>query len=409
MKKVNWIVSIVFAVAITVCLFIGTEGKEAKAESYYTTENDLSLYVIAKDTPIYSYSQDSNKNLTINVSGHTFNTQRLASGTIASNYDFTYIKGEKPNTTTWSIRTYNASNVMQTSLLFTNQTETTVYKTVIVFDTEQDLQTFMTADNGKIGQQFQLLTDWLEMSQTTPPESGAVYPDISVTAYATYGSFPYDLEMLDTTYQNGQMTITINGNTMPIGLLIFFGREEDGDVAEWTPITMAELGSLRRDFMTVSYSGNIGQMSATAFISTSIENSANVIDLNDSTLYAGYWDTTGSYGSQPIYGLMMTVPSGIQGQVITLSFRNSDFMAGYNEGQRALSYDRTVTYNTGYAAGLATSETGSFHDLFTAVFDVPVQALWGMFDFTVSGVDVRAFVGSIILIGVVATIMRRFL
>lgn len=84
---------------------------------------------------------------------------------------------------------------------------------------------------------------------------------------------------------------------------------------------------------------------------------------------------------------------------------------GYDSGYSAGSTDGydsgyAYGYNVGHATGLTDSGEYSFMSLLGAVFDAPIKALMGLFNFNVLGVDMTSFVSSLFALCVIVVIIK---
>lgn len=81
---------------------------------------------------------------------------------------------------------------------------------------------------------------------------------------------------------------------------------------------------------------------------------------------------------------------------------------GYKEGYEN---GKDVGYNDGKADGYdkGMQDSGGFYSMIFAVFDAPIQVLTDMFNFEIFGVNMTAFVISIISIAVISFIVRMFI
>lgn len=82
-----------------------------------------------------------------------------------------------------------------------------------------------------------------------------------------------------------------------------------------------------------------------------------------------------------------------------LEGNQTGFNQGYSEGS-------SVGYNKGYSAGVNDSNQYTFMSLIGAVFDAPISAFRGLFNFEILGVNMTAFVSSLFALAVIVVIIK---
>lgn len=117
----------------------------------------------------------------------------------------------------------------------------------------------------------------------------------------------------------------------------------------------------------------------------------------DLTLYQDYgWS---SARMQPIFGSYI-LGGNDQG------FEQA-YLQGYNEAEKnKLTYGET-RYNAGVQDGIANANKYTFKGLISAVFDVPIQTIWGMLNFNILGVNILTLITSIVSLVIIIAIIRR--
>ena len=84
--------------------------------------------------------------------------------------------------------------------------------------------------------------------------------------------------------------------------------------------------------------------------------------------------------------------------------------ASYNAGYEAASADKNAygeqRYQAGKADGIASANEYTFERLISAVFDVPVQTVYGLFNFEILGVNILNFVLALLSLMVVVAILK---
>lgn len=85
------------------------------------------------------------------------------------------------------------------------------------------------------------------------------------------------------------------------------------------------------------------------------------------------------------------------------------YQEGFKQGQQEKEIYGITQYNKGKSDGIASANNYSFKSLITAVFDVPVQTLYGMLNFNILGINILSFVMSIISVILLIAIVKVFL
>lgn len=84
--------------------------------------------------------------------------------------------------------------------------------------------------------------------------------------------------------------------------------------------------------------------------------------------------------------------------------------SAYDEGYKAGTKDKNAygqsEFNRGKAEGIANANEYTFERLISAVFDVPVQTIYGMFNFEILGVNILNFVLALASLMVVVAILK---
>ncbi len=88
---------------------------------------------------------------------------------------------------------------------------------------------------------------------------------------------------------------------------------------------------------------------------------------------------------------------------------NEGYWSGYYEGIGEAQKSYQNGYITGKAEGLKAAQSADFTSLFSAVIGAPVNAFQSLFSFEVLGMDMRGFVGSLLMCAVVLIIIKIFL
>lgn len=89
---------------------------------------------------------------------------------------------------------------------------------------------------------------------------------------------------------------------------------------------------------------------------------------------------------------------------------NRTTQGAYDEGYKAGTKDKNAygqsEFNRGKAEGIANANEYTFERLISAVFDVPVQTIYGMFNFEILGVNILNFVLALASLMVVVAILK---
>lgn len=85
--------------------------------------------------------------------------------------------------------------------------------------------------------------------------------------------------------------------------------------------------------------------------------------------------------------------------------------SGYNTGyDTGLTEGREIGYTTGYGAGkadgLALGSDYTFMSLFSAIFDAPIQALTGLLNFEILGINLYNFVTALFTLGLILALIK---
>lgn len=83
------------------------------------------------------------------------------------------------------------------------------------------------------------------------------------------------------------------------------------------------------------------------------------------------------------------------------------YNVGYNEGEKNKELYGETKYNAGVQAGIASANKYTFKSLISAVFDVPIQTIWGMLNFNILGVNILTLITSIISLIIIIAILKQ--
>ena len=87
--------------------------------------------------------------------------------------------------------------------------------------------------------------------------------------------------------------------------------------------------------------------------------------------------------------------------------KTEGYSSGLDEGySNGFAEGKTNGYDIGYNAGVNAGQDYSFSALFGAVFDVPIQAFKGLFNFEIFGVNMTSFVSSLLALCVIVVIVK---
>ncbi|AXF52638.1 MAG: putative flagellar assembly protein H [Inoviridae sp.] len=140
-------------------------------------------------------------------------------------------------------------------------------------------------------------------------------------------------------------------------------------------------GSLSPTFLSVSYS--ITPISSLSHPSTTIRYTDLALELM----------RTGEYSDGYNNGYYLGYQEGQQ----------SGFDSGYSQGNSA---GLNTGYHQGYNKGVLESNNYSFLGLIGAVFDAPIQAFNGLFDFEILGVNMKQFALTLLTFCFIITVVR---
>lgn len=79
---------------------------------------------------------------------------------------------------------------------------------------------------------------------------------------------------------------------------------------------------------------------------------------------------------------------------------------GYRDATKKMEQYGQQQYNAGKADGIASANQYTFQRLISAVFDVPVQTIYGMFNFEILGVNILNFVLALATLAIVLAIVK---
>lgn len=138
-----------------------------------------------------------------------------------------------------------------------------------------------------------------------------------------------------------------------------------------------------------------------------INNSSNapVIDEHLGNSTWGKWLALADIYNLPMLDNNLTYNAGFDSGYQTgydkgaLDGNQTGFNQGYSEGS-------SVGYNKGYSAGINDSNQYTFMSLIGAVFDAPISAFRGLFNFEILGVNMTAFVSSLFALAVIVVIIK---
>ena len=85
------------------------------------------------------------------------------------------------------------------------------------------------------------------------------------------------------------------------------------------------------------------------------------------------------------------------------------YQDGYKQGQQEKEIYGITQYNKGKSDGIASANKYTFKGLISAVFDVPIQTLYGMLDFNILGINILSLVMSIISVILLIAIVKVIL
>ena len=85
---------------------------------------------------------------------------------------------------------------------------------------------------------------------------------------------------------------------------------------------------------------------------------------------------------------------------------NTLYSLAYKAGQNSRDTDVSVAYDNGYRNGLADSNPYTFNALFGAVFDAPIQALTGLLDFDILGVNMKGLYLSLFTLALIIFVVK---
>lgn len=85
------------------------------------------------------------------------------------------------------------------------------------------------------------------------------------------------------------------------------------------------------------------------------------------------------------------------------------YQDGFKQGQQEKEIYGITQYNKGKQDGIADANKYTFKGLISAVFDVPVQTLYGMLNFNILGINVLSFIMSILSVILLIAIVKVFL
>lgn len=91
--------------------------------------------------------------------------------------------------------------------------------------------------------------------------------------------------------------------------------------------------------------------------------------------------------------------------------QSDGYNSGYNNGyDTGLSEGRDIGYTTGYGAGkadgLALGSDYTFMSFFSAIFDAPIQALTGLLNFEILGINLYNFVTALFTLGLILALIK---
>lgn len=85
------------------------------------------------------------------------------------------------------------------------------------------------------------------------------------------------------------------------------------------------------------------------------------------------------------------------------------YQDGYKQGQQEKEMYGITQYNKGKSDGIASANKYTFKGLISAVFDVPIQTLYGMLDFNILGINILSLVMSIVSVILLIAIVKVLL
>lgn len=102
--------------------------------------------------------------------------------------------------------------------------------------------------------------------------------------------------------------------------------------------------------------------------------------------------------------------AGVYVSNFTISLQVFNFQSlindAYDAGRASVDNDISIAYDNGYRNGLAESNPYTFNALFGAVFDAPIQALTGLLDFDILGVNMKGLYLSLFTLALIIFVVK---
>lgn len=92
----------------------------------------------------------------------------------------------------------------------------------------------------------------------------------------------------------------------------------------------------------------------------------------------------------------------------TVDTSSASYQAGVGYANSVVN-ESSASWGAGYSKGASDASTATFGSLISAVFDVPVKVFTSLFDYNILGVNMLSFVGSLLALGAVISILRFIL
>lgn len=112
------------------------------------------------------------------------------------------------------------------------------------------------------------------------------------------------------------------------------------------------------------------------------------------------------YNNQPIDIQDLNTVYSTNSLPLTTGTSLESYNNGYRDGTKKLEQYGQQQYNAGKADGIASANEYTFQRLISAVFDVPVQTIYGLFNFEILGVNILNFVLALATLAIVLAIVK---
>lgn len=225
------------------------------------------------------------------------------------------------------------------------------------------------------------------------------YAEVEWGTYYTTGSI-IDLEEAYNVYnrQTGTLTFTVPANT-------------DND----TLVIIGAEGLLIWDIADFTLQANVRHYNDTGTITIGYKDTIDgEVQYLETDFYTQpqlktYVNMERLAGNKYFASILFAVPPSTEAQTITFSLGQGMFMKGYLSSQRDIETEKQIAYNQGYSAGIQTAEEGDWVHLMTALWDVPMAYINGIFDVTILGINLKELFKAVVLIALTAAIIKRFI